>query len=191
MTHTTMDSLITRKRISFVWNYEKDEEWLTSLSAQGEHLVMPGTFSYQFKQDTKVRYVYRMDYHPIREKDELDSYYALFEDAGWEHVGSNLSWHYFRKPHVSNEPSSQIYTDYSSLKQLLKRIQWMLVILAVANVPTMILNIVNVWKWLDESSTVSGLVTFALVLQALAVILLLYGTVRFQRKIRRLDEHMS
>ncbi|PWW00920.1 uncharacterized protein DUF2812 [Paenibacillus cellulosilyticus] len=187
MTH--VDQFVARTRVSFVWNYERDEEWLTSLSAQGQHLVKPGTFRYRFEQDASVRYVYRLDYHQIKEKGQLDAYYALFEDMGWEHVGSNMGWHYFRKPCVEGETSTPIYTDRSSLIQLLKRVQLMLIVLAFANVPIMFVNIFNVWNWNDRSQTISGVITSVVVLQVLVVILLSYGSVCFQRKIRRLAGH--
>jgi hypothetical protein len=132
-----------------------------------------------------------MDYHPIREKDELDAYYALFEDAGWERVGSNMGWHYFRKPYVNEESSALIYTDHSSLKQLLQRIQMMLILLVAVNFPIMTVNIMNVWGWYDKSVTVRSVITSVVVLQVLVIIVLLYGFVRFQRKIRKLDEHLS
>ncbi|MBD3921673.1 DUF2812 domain-containing protein [Paenibacillus sp. PR3] len=189
MTQALLDQFVVRTRVSFVWNYEKDEKWLTDLSAQGQHLVEPGTFRYVFKKDTSARYVYRMDYHQIKEKEQLNEYYALFKDMGWEHIGSNMGWHYFRKPYAEGDTSTHIYTDRSSLKQLLKRIQFMLMMLAFANVPIMIVNSINTWKWSDDAKPFSGLIGVVVVFQLVVVLLLLYGTARFQRKIRRLDEH--
>lgn len=191
MTQSLKDQFSVKTRVSFVWNYEKDEKWLNELSAQGQHLVEPGTFRYVFKKEAAARYVYRLDYHQIKEKERLHEYFALFKDMGWEHVGSNMGWHYFRKPYVEGEPSALIYTDHSSLKQLLQRIQMMLVLLAAANFPIITLNIMNVWSWYDKSVTVRSVITAVVVLQVLVVILLLYGFVRFQRKIRKLDEELS
>ncbi|MFK7691611.1 DUF2812 domain-containing protein [Paenibacillus sp. HJGM_3] len=62
--------------------------------------MKPGIARHRFERDPAKRYVYRMDYHPIKERDQLDSYLALFEDAGWEHAGSKIGWHYFRRPYV-------------------------------------------------------------------------------------------
>ncbi|GMK40454.1 hypothetical protein PCCS19_35100 [Paenibacillus sp. CCS19] len=191
MTLSSADQFVTRTRLSFVWNYEKDEEWLNDLSAQGQHLEEPGTFRYCFKKDAAVRYVYRLDYQQIKDQDQLDAYYALFEDMGWKHVGSNKGWHYYRKPYVEGETSPQIYTDRSSLTQMLRRIQMMLVLLAAVNFPIMTVNIMNVWSWYDKSVTVRGFISSVVVLQALVVIVLLYGFVRFQRKIRKIDEGLS
>jgi Protein of unknown function (DUF2812). len=187
MALSAVDQFVTRTRVSFVWNYEKDEEWLNNLSAQGEHLEKPGTFRYAFKKDVSIRYVYRMDYQQIKEQDQLNEYYALFKDLGWERVGSNMGWHYYRKPYMEGETSTQIYTDRSSLVQLLRRVQMMLVLLAAANFPIIIVNIMNVWSWYDKSVTVRSFISSVVVLQVLVVIVLLYGFVRFQRKIRRLD----
>jgi hypothetical protein len=53
---------IYKNRFSFVWNYKRDEVWLTGLSARGLHLNRPGMIRYRFDYDPSVRYEYRMDY---------------------------------------------------------------------------------------------------------------------------------
>lgn len=185
MTIAANDRTVTRTRFSFVWNYEKDEQWLTALSAQGLHLVKPGIARHRFERDPAKRYVYRMDYHPIKERDQLDSYLALFEDAGWEHAGSKIGWHYFRRPYVEGA-SPEIYTDRTSIRQLLQRIQFTLLILALINVPLLIINTMNLFKWGDRSQVVSGTIGFVVVLELLVILLLFYGCVRFQHKIKKL-----
>jgi len=176
-----------RTRVSFVWSYEKDEAWLTGLSAQGLHLVKPGLFRNRFERAVDRRYVYKVDYRQLKDPKELLAYLALFEDMGWEHAGTIMGWHYFRKPYPEGEADA-IYSDPASIIQLWKRVQLTLLMLALANVPIFILNVTNMLHSGDRSQTILRTIAFASILQALAILLLLYGWFRFQRKIKRLND---
>ncbi|MDD9268156.1 DUF2812 domain-containing protein [Paenibacillus sp. GCM10023248] len=175
-----------RNRFSFVWNYEKDESWLTGLSAQGLHLDKPGVIRNRFESNPELRYVYRMDYQKIVGQEQVNEYVALFEDSGWEHVGTIMGWHYFRKPYREGG-TYDIYTDRLSVRQLLQRVQTTLGILAIANVPLLIMNLKNLFSG-PRSHTISSTLTFTIVLEVLCILLLAYGCVRFQQKIKKLDE---
>ncbi|MZQ87027.1 DUF2812 domain-containing protein [Paenibacillus sp. 5J-6] len=185
-TNTLSNQFEYRTRFSFVWNYEKDETWLTDLSAQGLHLLKPGVFCNRFEKNSTVRYVYRMDYQKISGTDKLDEYKALFEDSGWEHVDSLFGWHYFRKP-FREEESYDIYTDRLSLKLLFKRVQLTLGVVALAN---LVLLLVNAPKLFTEKSSqvVGSTMTFLVPIELFCVLLLAYGCLRFQQKIKNLDE---
>ncbi|MBP1964508.1 DUF2812 domain-containing protein [Paenibacillus aceris] len=186
MTRSSSNRFEYRTRISFVWNYEKDESWLTGLSAQGLHLNKPGLIRSRFEKDTSVRYVYRMDYQKISGKESLNEYMTLFEDSGWEHVGSLVGWHYFRKRYDEGE-SYDIYTDRGSVKQLLRRVQLTLGIIGLANVLPLILNINNL-RSEARSSLIESTFTFVVVLEIVIILLLSYGCLRFEQKIKKLDE---
>lgn len=176
-----------RNRLSFVWNYEKDESWLTGLSEEGLHLDKPGVIRNRFVKNADVRYVYRMDYQKIHGQEQVNEYISLFEDSGWEHVGTVIGWHYFRKPYREGE-TYEIYTDRLSVKQLLQRVQTTLGILAVANVPLLIMNLRNLFS-MKSSHTINNTLSFIILLEVLCILLLVYGCVRFQQKIKKLDEH--
>ncbi|NOV02183.1 DUF2812 domain-containing protein [Paenibacillus planticolens] len=185
MTRSSNNGFEYRTRFSFVWNYERDESWLTGLSAQGLHLNKPGIFRNRFEKDPSVRFVYRMDYQKITGEKNLNDYLAIFEDSGWEHAGSLVGWHYFRKPY-HEDASYDIYTDRVSVKQLFRRIQLTLGIVAIANIPTLILNINNL---LSESRSVAigSAISFVVLLEFLCVLLLSYGCLRFEKKIKKLE----
>jgi hypothetical protein len=186
MTNTLSNQFEYRTRFSFVWNYEKDESWLTDLSTQGLHLVKPGVFRNRFEKDSTVRYVYRMDYQKISGKDKLDEYKALFEDSGWEHVDSLFGWHYFRKPFREGE-SFDIYTDRLSLKLLFRRVQLTLGVVALANLSLLLLNAPKLFNE-KSSQVIGGTMAFVVPLELFCVLLLTYGYLRFQQKIKKLDE---
>lgn len=186
MTKTRSNQLEYRTRFSFVWNYEKDESWLTGLSAQGLHLVKPGVFRNEFEKNSAVRYVYRMDYQKISSKANLDEYKALFEDSGWEHVDCLFGWHYFRKPFREGE-SYDIYTDRLSVKLLFKRVQLTLGVVALANLALLFMNAPKLFSE-TRSQLMGSMFAFLVPLELLCVLLLAYGCLRFQQKIKKLDE---
>ncbi|WP_127534339.1 DUF2812 domain-containing protein [Paenibacillus kobensis] len=175
-----------RTRVSFVWNYEKDEQWMTDLSAQGLHLVKPGIVRSRFEKDTDRRYVYKVDYHQLKKGEELKSYLALFEDMGWEHVSSYMGWHYFRKPYAEGE-SYEIYTDRTTIIQLWKRVQTTFLMILLANIPILILNLVNMFETADRSEVISSTIASVSGFQTTVALLLLYGWFRFQNKIKQLS----
>ncbi|KHF32686.1 hypothetical protein CM49_05065 [Paenibacillus sp. P1XP2] len=61
------EHLEKRFRFTTSWNYEKEEEWLNELSAQGLHLKKAGTFHSLFTRNPSVRYTYRLDYQRTRD----------------------------------------------------------------------------------------------------------------------------
>lgn len=171
-------------RLSFVWNYEKDEKWLSDLSAQGLHLTKPGLIRHRFEKDPSVRYEYRIDYQMLRDPKEMNAYVALFEDAGWTLVASKSGWHYYRRPHVPGGAPA-IYSDRSSLKELWRRVQFLLAALAFANVIIAAVNTLNLGA-ISYWPTFRNVILTVTGFQALVTILLVYGIVRFQRKIDKL-----
>lgn len=176
-----------RRRLSFAWNYEKDEKWLSDLSAQGLHLTKPGVNRYRFERDPSKRYEYRLDYQTIRDAKELETYAAFFEDSGWTLVGSIMGWHYYRRPY-SGGAAAELYTDRSSLKQLYRRVQFTFGVLAIVNVVLMIVNTFNTFR--NSDTPVIGELFLVLIsIQLLATLLLAYGCVKFQKKIKQLDVH--
>lgn len=186
MTQTEINKFEYRIRFSYVWNYEMDETWLTSLSAQGIHLAKPGVFRYRFEKDHTARYVYRLDYQNIKGQDNLNAYNALFEDSGWEHVGSCMGWHYFRKPYREGE-SYEIYTDRSTVKQLFRRVQFTLGFAALANIPLLMINMTNLFSE-NRSQAIDIVLVLTVFLEILCILLLAYGCLRFQQKIKKIDE---
>jgi hypothetical protein len=154
-----------RMRLSFVWNFRKDEDWLTRLSEQGLHLDKPGLFRYRFVRKESQRYVYRLDYQSLKVK-ALTDYLALYEDAGWELVGTIVGWRYFRKPYTPGE-TFELYTDPASLKQFYTRIQTVLLVIGMLNFIVAGTNAIN-WSFRDSSfSTLGGIVGLNFAIAAL------------------------
>lgn len=95
------------------WQDEKEENWLRDMANQGFHLVKLNNFGqYFFRTGEPVDTVYRLDYQSGSKK-EKDAYLQLFKDSGWEYVGTQSGWQYFRKTVTSGEPD-EIFTDTTS-----------------------------------------------------------------------------
>lgn len=111
---------VVRYKLHFVWEDEKEEQWLRAMARQGLHLVKANQMCrYVFRVGAPDDVVYRLDYLPRARKDT--SYFQLFEDAGWEHAWACSGWQYWRKPAQGGEP--EIFTDRQSKVEKLRRVR--------------------------------------------------------------------
>ena len=125
-------------RALWPWNDEKEERWLAAQARSGWHLRSIGFLGgYVLERGEAAEIAYRLDVHRGRSKDR-EEYLGLFRDAGWEHVGSRGSWHYFRKAVVDGKVP-EIYTDPESrigkYQRVVALLAPMLLILAVVVAP--------------------------------------------------------
>jgi hypothetical protein len=109
-----MDNTMIKKfKWFWAWQDDKEEAWLNQKANKGlllERVSFPGI--YHFRQGKPGQYVYRLDFQSLRAKDR-ESYFQLFEDAGWEHVEDMGGWIYFRYE-VSGNEIPDIYSDQES-----------------------------------------------------------------------------
>jgi hypothetical protein len=93
----------------WAWQDEQEETWLEDMSRKGLHLksvALPAF--YTFEKGRPEDCAYRLDFSSAYK--DRDHYLQLFQDAGWEHVGSIGYWEYFRKMRRPGE-LAEIYTD--------------------------------------------------------------------------------
>jgi len=123
-----MERKIVRKFNWFwAWNDDREEAWLEEMSRQGLHLSslgLPGF--YYFVRGEPGDYAYRLDFNTTH-KDRAN-YLALFQDAGWEHLGNLGGWEYFRKQRKPGEVM-EIFTDNESKVQKYQRLLLYLIVL--------------------------------------------------------------
>jgi len=107
-----MNQKVKKTKWFWPWQDQEEEKWLESQSQKGLHLENPSYFGiYTFIEGDPTYYQYRLDYYSDKQKDK-DAYIQIFEDAGWEYLGST-SWQYFRKIFRKDE-STDIFTDTQS-----------------------------------------------------------------------------
>ena len=103
----------TIRKFFFVWNFDKEEQWLNEMAAKGLALISTGFCKYEFEQTLPGEYkvclqlLDKMPHHPASQK-----YIEFMEETGAEHVGSFTRWVFFRKKDADGE--FQLYSDYAS-----------------------------------------------------------------------------
>lgn len=83
----------TEYRWFWVWDFEKEEEWLNEMAASGWVLADVGFCRYTFERCEPGEYTVRLENHANDE-----SYVDFMRDTGAEPVGRYFQWIYFRKP---------------------------------------------------------------------------------------------
>jgi hypothetical protein len=110
----------------WAWQDHKEEEWLRSMAQQGWHLeTLAAPAFYTFTHGEPRNDVYRLDF--ITSRKDFQAYLQLFQDLGWEHVGTMSGWQYFRKT-CSAEEIPEIYTDVESKIEKNRRLSGYLIL---------------------------------------------------------------
>lgn len=160
---------ITKVKWFWTWQDEEEEEWLHQMALQGWRLSETGFPTvYKFRKDKPANIFYRLDYKSTTDKD-MKSYLKLFEDAGWEHLGTQGGWQYFCKE-VPQGEESEIFTDNPSKIQKYQRVQLILFIIMTPMIATLNNN---------SPLTIS-------IFRNLVLILMVYSQVKLWLKIRSL-----
>ena len=126
----------TISKLYFVWNYEKEEEWLNRMADEGWALCRVGFMTYTFERCEPEAYSVRME---MRRPDE--SYIRFMEETGAEYIGRMIQWIYFRKR--TEEGPFDLFSDIDSRIDHLQRIGRMLFIIGMFNLIIGIMNSLN------------------------------------------------
>ena len=111
----------------FVWDFEKEEDWLNQMAMEGWALDQVGFCKYTFVQCEPGEYIVRLE---MRDRD--DAYVSFMEDTGAEYVGRVFKWMYFRRK--SELGQFDIFSDIDSKINHLKSIYRLTLLLGVANI---------------------------------------------------------
>ena len=121
---------------SWVWDFEKEEQWLNTMAQSGWLLDRVGFASYHFISCPPGEYTIRMEMHPYDE-----AYLHFMEETGAEYIGQVCQWVYFRKKTQYGE--FDIFSDMDSKIDHLNRIGKTLSVLGGAN---LLIGLVNTWN---------------------------------------------
>jgi hypothetical protein len=87
----------TVRKIFFVWEYEKEEQWLNEMSKQGWQLTKATFGKFRFESGTPDEYTYRLELlDKSLSSKENTSYLNFLQDTGIEMVGECRQWIYLR-----------------------------------------------------------------------------------------------
>ncbi|MBR6585518.1 MAG: DUF2812 domain-containing protein [Firmicutes bacterium] len=116
----------TVRRWFWVWDFDKEDQWLNEMALSGWVLDSVGFCKYNFVKCEPGEYTVRLEMH-----DPDDEYVAFMEETGAEFIGRMVKWIYFRKKAVDGP--FEIFSDIDSKISHLDQIGKMLTLVGIAN----------------------------------------------------------
>lgn len=126
----------TIKKWFWVWEFDKEEQWLNTMAQSGWVLTKVGFASYTFAPCEPGAYTVRLEMH---ERDE--AYLAFMEETGAEYIGRMTQWVYFRKKTELGD--FNLFSDLDSRMNHLSRISRVLTSVGLVNLGLGVLNSIN------------------------------------------------
>ena len=168
-------------KVFFIWSFDKEEEWLNEMAAQGFALVSVGFVRYEFELCNPGEYNIRLEMlnnsvsHP-----ESQSYIRFLEDTGVEHIGTLFRWVYYRKR--ANGAPFDLFSDIDSRIRHLNRL---LIIPAILG----FMNLINAINTTQRCFLGGGdYMLWPAVLTWACSLLMVYGYIRLLGKKRKLKK---
>lgn len=163
-------------RIALANDLDKEEEWLTEMSAKGFHFYKYSWFFYYFEENYSTSYIYQADFQSAD-----DEYFELYKQAGWEHVHTEMeSFHYFRAS-ADAIGDKRIYSDPASVKGMYQRILMFYSIIFICMVVAQAGLLLN-WKPTILSAISLGLVTAVVPLYLFQFVQLIQKINKYNKK---------
>lgn len=131
----------TIRKLFFVWDFDKEEQWLNEMAAKGLCLVSVGFCKYEFEDCTPGEYricLQLLDKLP--RNPESRKYIEFLEGTGAEHVGSFTRWAYFRKK--AAEGNFELFSDNLSRIKYLTSVLSMVALVVGCNLVIGLENLV-------------------------------------------------
>lgn len=129
MNEKTLTNVKTRKTVRkwfWVWDFEKEEEWLNAMAQEGFVLVAVGFCRYTFEKCEPNEYTVRLEMHEYSKE-----YIDFMQDSGAEYIGRMVQWIYFRKK--TSLGKFDIFSDIDSRIAHLKKINGFLLGVGILN----------------------------------------------------------
>ena len=126
-----------RKKITkwfFVWDFDKEEQWLNEMAMNGWVLCSVSFCTYTFERCEPGEYMVRLEMHGVDE-----DYIRFMEETGCEYIGRVFQWIYFRRSSEYGE--FDIFSDIDSRISHLNRIAISLLLIAIANLLIGFMNV--------------------------------------------------
>lgn len=128
----------TVRKLFWAWDFDREEDWLNDMAAQGWGLVSVGFCRYTFEPCHPGEYGYRLDLLEDRpDGPQSQEYLNFLAETGVDCVGHWFRWVYLRKR--TDEGPFQLFSDTASRIRHLRRI------LALV-LPILVLNLIAGWR---------------------------------------------
>lgn len=116
----------TVRKWFWVWDFEKEDQWLNEMAQSGWVLESVGFAVYHFAACEPGEYTVRLE---MREHDQ--AYLDLMQESGAEYIGRMAKWIYFRRK--AADGPFDIFSDIDSRIDHLTKISHMLGVVAAGN----------------------------------------------------------
>ncbi len=157
----------------WIWDFDKEEQWLNQMAANGKALVHTGFCTYELEDCTPGEYIYRLELlENLPGTMESQQYIRFLEETGAEQIGSYLRWCYFRRK--ASLGAFDLFSDFDSRIQHLNRMLWILYAVLPLNLFS---GILNVWGYWGRTPNVVGGICNLIV-----ALLLILGIIRITAK---------
>ena len=131
-----MNERKTVYKVFWVWNFEKEEDWLNEMAMNGWALVSVGFCRYTFERCEPGEYIFRLE---MRGGDP--GYTDFVTSTGAEYIGRVFQWIYFRRR--AEYGSFDIFSDIDSRVDHLSRIGRVVGLIGLANLFIGLANSLN------------------------------------------------
>lgn len=120
-------------KVFFIWDFDKEEQWLNEMAAKGFVLVAVGLCRYEFEVCIPGEYKIRIDLLENKcGRAGNEKYITFLEETGAEQVGTIYRWVYFRKK-VEQGEDFRLFSDNDSRVCYLTRIIRLIALLGGLN----------------------------------------------------------
>ncbi len=126
----------TIRKWFWVWEFDKEEQWLNTMAQTGWVLDSVGFCKYNFVKCEPGEYTVRLEMH-----DPDDEYIAFMEETGAEYIGRMVKWIFFRKKTLDGP--FEIFSDIDSRISQLDKISKLTAALGFANLAIGLANSFN------------------------------------------------
>lgn len=170
----------TIRKFFFVWDFDKEEQWLNEMAAKGLCLVSVGFCKYEFEDCLPGEYriclqlLDKLPRHP-----EMQKYIEFMEETGAEQVASFTRWVYFRKK--ASEGDFNLFSDNTSRAKYLTTILSFIALIVGLNLYIGLYNLFLVF-FMDSPFNYIGLLNLAIALFGIP------GTIQLWKKRNRIKK---
>ncbi len=145
----------TMRKWYWVWDFEKEEEWLNEMALNGWVLESVGFCTYTFEKCEPGEYAVRLEMHGMDE-----SYIDFMRETGAEYIGRMAMWIYFRKK--TADGPFDLFSDIDSRIEHLKKIGRALSVIGAANLLIGLSNNLNGFRFSWINLFCAALLTYSL-----------------------------
>ncbi len=192
-----MSDRTIKRTHKWFWNYDydKQENYYSEMHAKGWALMKPegktAVVLQTFEKCEPANVVYKIGYNAV--KTDRDSYIKMFEDYGWEFIGTLQNFYCFRKnaDGVSPEELDIFSDDESRLDMAKKAVTAGLPILLVCTFCILIPQTLNLFRLTSRNWVDWTLIGMYVVLWALYVWGYIGAFLSYRRHKRQIEEKGS